>query len=186
MLFKHTIFILLFFLCLHLKNERLQQVEKYIDIIHSLSTILGKDYSAIITEVHPSLNDDLCGITKNISDSILAKLNHTVESLVEEKHKRLDKVKPINFRNMQLHVRCFSYCFLYFLSEYIIFICPCYNLQLHHLGKELTKLWNLMDTPKEDQKPFSHVINLLSFSSAEVSDPGSLSIEIIQQVSIVA
>ncbi|XP_028772206.1 65-kDa microtubule-associated protein 8 isoform X2 [Neltuma alba] len=124
------------------KNERLQQVEKYVDIIHSLSIILGKDYSAIITEVDPSLND-LCGVTKNISDTILTKLNHTVESLVEEKHKRLD--------------------------------------QLHHLGKELIKLWNLMDTPKEDQKPFSHVINLLSFSPAEVSDPGSLTIEIIQQ-----
>ncbi|KAI9080838.1 hypothetical protein K1719_037147 [Acacia pycnantha] len=124
------------------KNERLQQVEKYIDIIHSLSTILGKDYSAIITEVDPSLND-LCGVTKNISDTILTKLNHTVESLVQEKHKRLD--------------------------------------QLHHLGKELTKLWNLMDTPREYQKPFTHVINLLSFSPAEVSDPGSLTIEIIQQ-----
>lgn len=124
------------------KNERLQQVDKYIDIIHSLSTILGRDYSAIITEVDPSLND-LCGVTKNISDNVLTKLNHTVDSLVEEKHKRLD--------------------------------------QLHHLGKELTKLWNLMDTPREDQKPFSHVINLLSCSPAEVSDPGSLTIEIIQQ-----
>lgn len=45
----------------------------------------------VITKVHPSLND-LCGITKNISNSILAKLNSTVESLDEEKQKRLDKV----------------------------------------------------------------------------------------------
>jgi len=43
-------------------------------------------------EVHPSLND-LCGITKNISDTILDKLNITVESLFEEKQTRLDKVK---------------------------------------------------------------------------------------------
>ncbi|KAG2406877.1 microtubule-associated protein [Vigna angularis] len=124
------------------KNERLQQVEKYIDMIHSLSTILGKDSSAIIMEVHPSLND-LCGITKNISDTILDKLNITVESLFEEKKNRLDK--------------------------------------LHHLGKALSNLWNLMDTPYSERHPFSHVIHLLSLSSAEVTDPGSLTLEIVQQ-----
>ncbi|KAH1196347.1 65-kDa microtubule-associated protein 8 [Glycine max] len=124
------------------KNERLQQVEKYIDIIHSLSTILGKDSSAIIMEVHPSLND-LCGITKNISDTILDKLNITVESLFEEKQTRLDK--------------------------------------LHHLGKALSNLWNLMDTSYSERQSFSHVINLLSLSSAEVTDPGSLTLEIVQQ-----
>ncbi|XP_045814899.1 65-kDa microtubule-associated protein 8 [Trifolium pratense] len=124
------------------KNERLQKVEKYIDKIHSLSTILGKDSSAIILQVHPSLND-LCGITNNISDVILHKLNITVESLYEEKQNRLDK--------------------------------------LHHLGKALSNLWNLMDTPYRDRLSFSHVMNLLSVSSAEVSDPGSLTLEIVQQ-----
>ncbi|AES72044.2 65-kDa microtubule-associated protein 8 [Medicago truncatula] len=124
------------------KNERLQQVEKYIDKIHSLSTILGKDSSSIILQLHPSLND-LCGITKNISDGILHKLNITVELLHEEKQNRLDK--------------------------------------LHHLGKTLSNLWNLMDTPYRDRQSFSHVINLLSASSAEVSDPGSLTLEIVQQ-----
>lgn len=45
----------------------------------------------IITKVHPSLNE-LSGMSKNISDSILAKLKSTVESLQEEKQKRLEKV----------------------------------------------------------------------------------------------
>ena len=45
----------------------------------------------IITKVHPTLNE-LCGISKNISDSILAKLNSTVESLKEEKQTQLEKV----------------------------------------------------------------------------------------------
>lgn len=71
-------------------------MEKYIDMIHSLSTILGKDSSAIIMEVHPSLND-LCGITKNIGDTTLDKLNITVESLFEEKKNRLDKVEYYYF-----------------------------------------------------------------------------------------
>ncbi|BBN68485.1 microtubule-associated protein 65-8 [Prunus dulcis] len=124
------------------KNERLMRVEQYIDAVHKLSSILGTDSSMVITKVHPSLND-LCGITKNISNSILAKLNSTVESLDEEKLKRLDK--------------------------------------LHHLGKALTNLWNLMDTPYKDRQSFSHVTGLLSLSSAEVSDPGSLTLNIIQQ-----
>ena len=73
------------------KNERLQRVEKYIDTVHKLSTILGLDSTTIISEVHPSLND-LCGISKNTSNSVLAKLNGTVESLEEEKKRRLEKV----------------------------------------------------------------------------------------------
>ncbi|KAI4343384.1 hypothetical protein L6164_010739 [Bauhinia variegata] len=124
------------------KNERLQEVDKYEDIIYKLSTIMGKDSFEIITEVHPSLND-LCGISKNISDCILDKLNSTVESLVEEKQKRLDK--------------------------------------LHHLGKALKNLWNLMDTSYDERQPFSHVIRLLSVSSEQVSEPGSLTLDIIHQ-----
>lgn len=75
-----------------LKNDRLQRVEKYIGTVHNLSAILGMESSMIITKVHPSLNE-LYGISKNISDNILAKLNSTVESLEEEKQKRLEKVK---------------------------------------------------------------------------------------------
>ncbi|GKV16100.1 hypothetical protein SLEP1_g26793 [Rubroshorea leprosula] len=124
------------------KNNRLQRVEKYIEAIHSLSATMGMESSMIITKVHPSLNE-LCGISKNISDGILTKLSSTVESLEEEKKKRHEK--------------------------------------LQHLGKALTNLWNLMDTPYEDRKLFSHVIDLLSASSAEISHPGSLTHDIIQQ-----
>ncbi|KAE9454235.1 hypothetical protein C3L33_13860, partial [Rhododendron williamsianum] len=90
----------------------------------------------------PSLNE-LSGLSKNISDSILAKLNSTGESLEEEKRMRLEK--------------------------------------LHHLGKVLTNLWNLMNTPYEDRQLFSHITGLLSVSSAEISTPGILTLDIIQQ-----
>ncbi|KAJ6713755.1 PROTEIN REGULATOR OF CYTOKINESIS 1 PRC1-RELATED [Salix viminalis] len=124
------------------KNDRLQLVDTYIDTIHDLSSTLGMESSMIITKVHPTLNE-LCGISKNISDSILDKLNSTVESLKEEKQKRLEK--------------------------------------LHQLGKALKNLWNLMDTPYKDCHSFSNVTDLLSLSPAEVSDPGSLALNIIQQ-----
>lgn len=77
------------------KNDRLQRVEKYIYAVRNLSATLGMESSMIITKVHPSLNE-LYGISKNISDSILEKLNSTVESLKEEKQKRLEKVKTIH------------------------------------------------------------------------------------------
>ncbi|KAJ4847197.1 hypothetical protein Tsubulata_007718 [Turnera subulata] len=124
------------------KNDRLQQVETYIDTIRSLSSTLGMESTMIITKVHPTLNE-LCGMSKNISDSILEKLNSTVESLKEEKQNRLEK--------------------------------------LHNIGKALINLWNLMDTHYEDRQLFSHVTSLLSLSTAEVSNPGSLTLNIIQQ-----
>ncbi|KAA8528976.1 hypothetical protein F0562_033536 [Nyssa sinensis] len=127
------------------KNDRLQRVERYISRVQNLSATLGMNPSMIITKVHPSLNE-LSGLSKNISDSILAKLHSTVDSLEEEKKMRLEK--------------------------------------LHHLGKALTNLWDLMDTPYEDRQLFSHVTSLLSISSAEkpeISTPGSITSDIIQQ-----
>ncbi|XP_057492882.1 65-kDa microtubule-associated protein 8-like [Actinidia eriantha] len=124
------------------KNDRLKRVEKYTSAVQNLSATLGMDSSMIITKVHPSLNE-LSGLSKNISDGILAKLNSTVESLEEEKCTRLEK--------------------------------------LHHLGKALTNLWNLMDTPYIDRQLFSHITSLLSVSSAEISTHGSLTLDIIQQ-----
>ena len=73
------------------KNDRLKRVEKYTSTVQNLSATLGMDSSMIITKVHPSLNE-LSGLSKNISDGILAKLNSTVESLEEEKYTRLEKV----------------------------------------------------------------------------------------------
>ncbi|KAF8040893.1 hypothetical protein BT93_B2957 [Corymbia citriodora subsp. variegata] len=124
------------------KNDRLQRVDEYIDTIRKLSSILGMDSSMIITKVHPTLNE-LCGISKNISDTILGKLDSTVKSLEEEKQKRFEK--------------------------------------LNHLAKALTNLWNLMDTPYEDRQLSSHVTYMISVTPAEVSGPGSLTLNIIQQ-----
>ncbi|XP_010250732.1 PREDICTED: 65-kDa microtubule-associated protein 8 isoform X2 [Nelumbo nucifera] len=125
------------------KSDRLLKVEAYTSAIHNLSATLGMDSSEIITKVHPSL-DDTCGQkSKNISDTILARLNSTVKALEEEKQKRLEK--------------------------------------LHKLGKALTNLWSLMDTPYEDRRLFSHVINLMPFSADEISNMGSLAVDIILQ-----
>lgn len=88
-----SLIFLFHFLCSStLKSDRLLRVEKYISTIKNLSATLGMDSSLIITKVHPSLNE-LSGLSKNISDGILEKLDSTVKSLESEKQMRLDKVR---------------------------------------------------------------------------------------------
>ncbi|XP_043707327.1 65-kDa microtubule-associated protein 8 [Telopea speciosissima] len=53
--------------------------------------------------------------------------------------------------------------------------------KLHKLGKALTNLWSLMDTSYKDRRLFSHVTNFITVSAAEISSPGSLTPDIIQQ-----
>ncbi|XP_058103325.1 65-kDa microtubule-associated protein 8 [Magnolia sinica] len=125
------------------KSDRLLKVEEYTRTVHNLSATLGMDSSEIITNVHPSLDGSGRQQSKNISDAILARLNSTVESLKEEKQKRLEK--------------------------------------LHKLGKALNNLWSLMDTSSEDRRLFAHVTDFISVSAADVSKPGSLTLEIIHQ-----
>ncbi|CAA2991400.1 65-kDa microtubule-associated 8 [Olea europaea subsp. europaea] len=76
------------------KSDRLRRVENYISIIQSLAATLGMDSSQIITKVHPSLNE-LSGLSKNISDGILEKLDSTVNSLEAEKHMRLERLQQL-------------------------------------------------------------------------------------------
>lgn len=53
--------------------------------------------------------------------------------------------------------------------------------KLHHLSKQLTNLWNLMDTPYEDRQLFCHIAGLLSVPLADTFSPGSLTLDTIQQ-----
>ncbi|KAG6422403.1 hypothetical protein SASPL_118974 [Salvia splendens] len=124
------------------KSDRLQRMENCISTIRNLSATLGMDSSSIITKVHPSLNE-LSGLSKNISDGILEKLDSTVKSLQSEKQTRFDK--------------------------------------LQQLGKALSDLWSLMDTPYKDRHEFLHVANLSSMASAEISTPRSLTLDMMQQ-----
>ncbi|XP_042053360.1 65-kDa microtubule-associated protein 8-like [Salvia splendens] len=124
------------------KSDRLQRMENYISTIRNLSATLGMDSSLIITKVHPSLNE-LSGLSKNISDGILEKLDSTVKSLQSEKQTRFDK--------------------------------------LQQLGKTLSDLWNLMDTPYKDRQEYLQVSNLSSIPSTEISTPGTLTLDMVQQ-----
>ncbi|KAL5725509.1 hypothetical protein ACHQM5_008646 [Ranunculus cassubicifolius] len=53
--------------------------------------------------------------------------------------------------------------------------------KLKKLAKALTNLWSLMDTLYEDRRQFSHVTDFISISPVEISRPGCLALDIIQQ-----
>ncbi|KAL5973056.1 hypothetical protein ACLOJK_039863 [Asimina triloba] len=203
------------------KSNRLMKVEEYIRTVHSLSATLGMDSSEIITNVHPSLDSSSMQQAKNISDAILARLNSTVESLKEEKQKRLEKdyhlqitctkndLKTFAHFSPQLDVvvthrfwgdalATLAYFSLHpdsdaarhYWGNALATLAP-FSLSeegsnhfgsiLHKLGKALENLWRLMDTSSEDRILFAHVTDFIALSAVDISKPGSLTLEIIQQ-----
>ncbi|KAJ8451524.1 hypothetical protein Cgig2_018158 [Carnegiea gigantea] len=53
--------------------------------------------------------------------------------------------------------------------------------KLHHLGKALIDMWNLIDTPEKERQPFFQVTDLLLIPSEEITKPGMLPPSIIEQ-----
>ncbi|KAI8026893.1 65-kDa microtubule-associated protein 5 [Camellia lanceoleosa] len=56
--------------------------------------------------------------------------------------------------------------------------------KLQDFGRALIELWSLMDTSVEEQKRFDHVTCLITSSVDEVSKPGSLSLDVIEQTEV--
>lgn len=54
--------------------------------------------------------------------------------------------------------------------------------QLQELSTQLIDLWNLMDTPEEERRLFDHVTCNISASVDEVTVPGALALDLIEQV----
>ncbi|XP_020275162.1 65-kDa microtubule-associated protein 1-like isoform X1 [Asparagus officinalis] len=56
--------------------------------------------------------------------------------------------------------------------------------KLQELVAQLTDLWNLMDTPVEERNLFNHIIYSASASVDDVTVPGALALDLIEQVRI--
>lgn len=54
--------------------------------------------------------------------------------------------------------------------------------QVQDLGRALIELWNLMDTPIEEQKRFDHVTHLITSTVDDVVRQECLSVKVIEQV----
>lgn len=81
-----------------LQNEkvlRLQKVNSYISSIHEVSVVMTVDFRATLAEIHPSLVDPGHVQSMSISNDTLAKLMGAVNSLKQEKNRRLQKVQDL-------------------------------------------------------------------------------------------
>lgn len=74
----------------------MNKVLEFVNIIHDICGVLGIDFYATVTEVHPSLNDTTDTQSKSISNDTLARLAKTVLSLKEAKKQRLQKVNTLS------------------------------------------------------------------------------------------
>lgn len=63
--------------------------------------------------------------------------------------------------------------------SYMLFL---FLFQLQQLAVQLSDLWNLMDTPMEERSLFNYVTCNISSTVDEVTIPGSLALDLIEQV----
>lgn len=124
------------------KSERLYKVIDFVNTIHELCSVLGLDFLRTVTDVHPSLDES--EQSKSISNDTVNRLAATIETLREEKKKRMQK--------------------------------------LQDLATTMLELWNLMDTPAEEQQMFQNVTCNIAASEHEICSPNALSMEFINHV----
>ena len=79
------------------QNDRLFKVIDYVDTIHDICAVLGCDFYLTIREVHPTLDDSSSTQVKSISNETISKLVSTIQSLTDEKRRRMQKVIVQNF-----------------------------------------------------------------------------------------
>ncbi|KAH7298564.1 hypothetical protein KP509_25G049800 [Ceratopteris richardii] len=84
------------------KNDRIGKIVDYIDTVHHLCGVLGCDFYSIIREVHPSLDDSSNTQAKNISNDTIARLQSTIQSLREEKKRRMQKIQDLGAALLEL------------------------------------------------------------------------------------
>lgn len=59
---------------------------------------------------------------------------------------------------------------------------PVFEMKLKDIATQLFELWNLMDSPQAEKNVFSRATSILRLSEPEVTEPGVLSTEMIEQV----
>ncbi|KAI4370473.1 hypothetical protein MLD38_018825 [Melastoma candidum] len=81
------------------KSVRIQRVKSHIKTIHQLSIVMSLDFLETVGEVHPSLAAQAGDEVKSISNDTLARLTNAINSLTDEKGKRLEKLQNLG-RNL--------------------------------------------------------------------------------------
>jgi protein regulator of cytokinesis 1 len=79
------------------QNDRLFKVIGYVDTIHDMCALLGCDFYLTIREVHPTLDESVSSQVKSITNETISRLGSTIQSLRDEKKRRMQKVSIQNF-----------------------------------------------------------------------------------------
>ncbi|GAA0145422.1 non-motor microtubule binding protein [Lithospermum erythrorhizon] len=82
------------------KSDRLKLVVDHLNVLNSLSTVLGKDFKVTAREVHPTL-DDYYG-SKCIRMGTIQKLSTTIKELKVEKIQRMKKLQELGTTMVEL------------------------------------------------------------------------------------
>ncbi|CAH2063308.1 unnamed protein product [Thlaspi arvense] len=121
------------------KSKRLGEVERLLETLNLLCSVLGEDFKDLIKGIHSSLLDFN---TRDVRRSTLDKLDMMIENLRVVKLQRMQKVQD--------------------------------------LAVSLLELWNLLDTPAEEQKTFHNVTCSIALSESEVTEANLLSVASIK------
>ncbi|KAG5531971.1 hypothetical protein RHGRI_026549 [Rhododendron griersonianum] len=168
------------------KSERLHVVLEYVNEVHSLCGVLGLDFGKTVGDVHPSLHGTGVEQSTNISDSTLEGLERTVLKLKTERKVRFQKVVWI------LCLCCDLPCLYFWIKDLgkeskdieTLNDAMAHNeIQLKDTVASLSELWNLMGSTKEERSNFSRTTWIRGLSEMEISEPGVLSTENIDQLS---
>ncbi|CAN1827535.1 65-kDa microtubule-associated protein 3 [Linum perenne] len=124
------------------KNDRLKQVQEYLDTIYSLCSVLGMDSTQTIAEIHPEVSN--ADVSKRISNDSIKILATAIHRLREAKLQRMQK--------------------------------------LQDLATAMLELWNLMDTPIEEQQRFQNVTSNIAATEHEITEPNTLSLDFLNFV----
>ncbi|KAK6142893.1 hypothetical protein DH2020_023241 [Rehmannia glutinosa] len=144
------------------KGVRLRQVLDQLNVLNALCMVLGMDFKSTVCSVHPTLGDS--SGTKSISADTIKSLSATICRLKDVKLQRMQRV----------HI-CSSQVF----AKQFIQLSYLLHFQLQELAMTMVELWNLMDTPVEEQHMFQSVTRTIAAAENEITEPNSLSLEFI-------
>ncbi|KAL0397375.1 UNVERIFIED_CONTAM: microtubule-associated protein 5 [Sesamum calycinum] len=147
------------------KNLRLQKVSSHISAIHELTVVMSLDFKKIMAEIHPSFVDTAAGQSKSISNETLARLTSELNLVKQKKQQRLLRLISDEEAGISDRMRVMLPS-LFFLHKI-----------LAELLKNSGSSWICLLRSKQ----FYHVTSLITSTADEVSSPGSLSNDVIEQ-----
>ncbi|OIW21414.1 hypothetical protein TanjilG_02782 [Lupinus angustifolius] len=140
------------------------------------------EYQSQLQELQKEKSERLHKVLELVSTvhDLCAVLGMDFYSTVTEVHPSLDDFKDV-------HSKSISNGTLARLAKTVLTLKEDKQQRLHklqELASQLIDLWNLMDTPLEERRLFDHVTCNMSTSVDEVTVPGALALDLIEQAEV--